>query len=114
MQFERRRSQRIFMRIPGRIYGSRKDKGVIYEEVTTDTVSSYGALLNVQESYEAGMHLLFTNLVTEEEIPCRVVSVGENKAGQKQVAVEFTVDSPKFWRIHFPPPGEKPLKKTTG
>jgi beta-galactosidase/beta-glucuronidase len=113
MQFERRRSQRILMRIPGRIYGSRSDKSIIYEEVSTDSVSAYGALLNVQETYDTGTHLLLTNLVTEEEIPCRVVSVGENKAGQKQVAIEFTVESPKFWRIHFPPPGEKPLKRTT-
>lgn len=100
------------MRITGRIYGSRSDKSVVYEEVTTDTVSAYGALLNVQEVYDMGMNLLLTNLATEEEVPCRVVFLGETKTGQKQVAIEFAVDAPKFWRVHFPPPGEKPLKRT--
>lgn len=100
------------MRIPGRIYGSRSDKSVVYEEVTTDTVSANGALLNVQEVYDIGMNLLLTNLATEEEVPCRVVFIGETKAGQKQVAIEFTVEAPQFWRVHFPPPGEKPLKRT--
>jgi hypothetical protein len=111
MAFERRRSQRIFMRIPGRVYGSRSDKAVVYEEVTTDTVSAHGALLNVQDTYEMGMSLLFTNMVTEEDVPSHVVFVGQTKEGQKQVAIEFQVDAPKFWRIHFPPPGEKPLKR---
>jgi hypothetical protein len=112
MAFERRRSQRIFMRIPGRIYGSRNDKTVVYEEVATETVSAHGALLNVAEPYDMGMHILFTNLVTEEEVPSHVVFVGQTKEGQKQVAIEFTVEAPKFWRIHFPPPDEKPLKRT--
>ncbi len=111
MGIERRRSQRILMRIPGRIYGTRSDKSVVYEEVTTDTVSAHGALLNVHEDYEMDMNLLFTNLVTEEEVPAHVVFVGQTKEGQKQVAIEFKVDSPRFWRIHFPPPGERPLKR---
>ncbi len=109
--FERRRSQRIMLRIPGRIYGSRVDRTPLYEDVITDTVSAHGALLNVAEIYSMGMNLLFTNLVTEEEIAARVVFVGDTKEGQKQIAIEFTQDAPLFWRIHFPPPGEKPLKR---
>ncbi|MCL4522959.1 MAG: hypothetical protein M1453_11500 [Acidobacteria bacterium] len=99
------------MRIPGRIYGSRSDKSVVYEEASTETVSAHGALLNVQEDYEMGMNLIYTNLVTEEEVACHIVFVGQTKEGQKQVAIEFTVETPHFWRIHFPPPGEKPLKR---
>ena len=111
MAIERRRSQRILLKIPGRVYGSRPDRTPIYEDVTTDTVSSNGALINVQETYAVGTNLLFTNQVTEQEIPCTVVFVGETKAGQKQIAFEFTKDAPRFWGIHFPPPDEKPLKK---
>ncbi len=99
------------MRIPGRVYGARAGSTPIYEDVTTDTVSANGALINVQETYTTGMNLLFTNLVSEKEIHCRVVSVGETKTGQKQIAFEFTEDSPRFWGIHFPPPDEKPLKR---
>ena len=102
------------MQIRGRIYGSRSDKSIVYEEVTTETVSVHGALLNVAEPYEMGMNVLFTNLATEEEVPSHVVFIGETKTGQKQLAIEFTVDAPKFWRVHFPPPGEKPLKRPDG
>ncbi len=110
-QLERRRSQRIMMRIPGRVYGARAGQAPVYEDVATETVSAHGALVNVQESYTMGMTLLFTNLVSEQEVHCKVVFVGETKEGQKQIAFEFTEKSPRFWGIHFPPPDEKPLKR---
>jgi hypothetical protein len=99
------------LRVPGRVYGARGGGPPIYEEVTTEIVSAHGALLNVSEVYPQGASLIFTNLVTEEEIACRVVFVGQTKEGQKQIAIEFTTSAPKFWRVHFPPPDQKPLKK---
>lgn len=100
---ERRRSQRILLRIPGRVYGSRGGEAPIYEEVTTETVSAHGALLNVSEPFPVGSNLIFTNEMTKEEIQCKVVFFGQTKDGQKQIAIEFARPSPNFWRVFFPP-----------
>jgi hypothetical protein len=107
---ERRRSQRILLRVPVRVYGH-IDSDPIYEETTTDTVSAHGALLNFSRLLPIGTKLILTNLTTDEDLPCRVVFQGTTKEGQPQIAVEFLEPSPRFWRVNFPPPSEKPLKR---
>lgn len=110
---DRRRSQRIILRMPVRIYGHAGNEQLVYEETFTETVSSHGALINVSHQLPIGTRLILTNQTTEEELACKVVFQGQTKEGQLQVAVEFIEPSPKFWRVNFPPPGEKPLKRFT-
>ncbi len=108
---ERRRSQRIMLRVPVCIYGRSESDQTIYEETTTETVSAHGALLNVSQHYPLQTKLVLTNLSTEEDLACKVVFHGQSKEGQKQIAVEFLTPTTGFWHIHFPKPGEKPLKR---
>jgi hypothetical protein len=108
---ERRRSQRILLRVPVRIYANFPDAGPLYLEASTETVSAHGALLNMPKPIEMGTRLMLTNLVTEEEIVCRVVFSSRTKEGQDQIAIEFLDNAPRFWRVAFPPPDEKPLKR---
>lgn len=108
---ERRRSQRIVLRVPVRVYHSGKDNHPVYQETFTETVSSHGALIDMPDFLPMNSRLILTNLVTEEDIACKVVFHGTTKEGQKQIGVEFLEASPKYWRVNFPPPGEKPLKR---
>jgi hypothetical protein len=108
---ERRRSQRITLRIPVRIYSTTPEGQPIYEETKTETVSAHGALFDVPKVLPLGTRIMLTNVVTEEEMLCRVVYQGQTKDGRYQVAVEFLNPSPRFWRVSFPPPDEKPLKR---
>jgi hypothetical protein len=111
--FERRRSQRIMLRVPVRLYGNVNDQPV-YHETQTETVSAHGALINVDLILPLNTKLILTNLITEEDMACKVVFQGATKEGQNQIAVEFLEASPRFWRVNFPPPGEKPLKRFGG
>jgi len=108
--YERRRSQRILLRVPVRIYGNAGDQP-FYNETHTETVSAHGALVNVEKLMPIDTRLILTNLTTDQEMACKVVFQGQTKEGQNQIAVEFLEPSPKFWRVNFPPPGEKPLKR---
>lgn len=108
--FERRRSQRILLRVPVRLYCN-VDNQPVYYETLTETVSGHGALIDVEKLLPVGTKLIITNLTTEQDLPCKVVFQGANREGQNQIAVEFLEACPRFWRVNFPPPGEKPLKR---
>jgi hypothetical protein len=76
---------------------------VASEETRTLIVNALGALIQLALTVEIGQLLGIKNTRTMEEIVCRVIHLGPNQPGKRDVGVEFEVPSPRFWRIAFPP-----------
>lgn len=101
---ERRRSQRVFLKVPVRVYGTYADGSRFYEEGLTIMVSVHGALLEVEVRAEVGLAMILTNMASGEDMPCRVIYLEKEKTKKPQFAVEFHQEAPNFWPVAFPSP----------
>ena len=99
---ERRRSQRLPLTIPVKVYG-RSPRNLPFRAVTaTMTVSKYGGLLDMKPRVKLGQRILIVNSFTEEERECRVVYVETKQRGRRRVAVEFSSGDGDFWHVYSP------------
>jgi hypothetical protein len=94
-----RRSKRLDVAIPVRVYGRTVDNRPFRHTTETNAVSVHGGVLPLKAKVKAGQTLLLVNVVTEEERECRVVYVKSNLLSRK-VAVEFTNSSGDFWHVY--------------
>ena len=73
------------------------------EETHTLIVNAHGALIQLALTVEIGQLLGIKNVQTLEQLVCRVVNLGPDQPGKREVGIEFELASPRFWRIAFPP-----------
>jgi hypothetical protein len=99
----RRRSQRVLLRLPVLVIGRGPDGQHVSENAFTVNVSSRGALIQMSMRVEAGQKILCRNPDTLEEQFVRVIHISPAAEGKSEVGVEFLKPAPKFWRIAFPP-----------
>jgi PilZ domain-containing protein len=99
----RRRSQRVFLRLPVLIITRGANNQHVSENAFTTNVNAHGALLSMTMRVEVGQKILFRNTDTLEEQFVRVIHVTPAAEGKIEVGVEFLKPAPKFWRISFPP-----------
>ena len=99
----RRRSQRVLLRLPIQVLARGPDKQHVFEDTFTSSVNANGALLHLSLKVEVGQQIILKNIETEEEQSVRVVRTNPDADGKMEVAVEFLRPAPKFWRIAFPP-----------
>jgi hypothetical protein len=78
-----------------RLQGS--DKHSIEEKTHTIIVNEHGALTLLAAPVEIDQIVRLENLVSREELLCRVTSLGPSFMGKTQVAVEFILPMPGFW-----------------
>jgi hypothetical protein len=97
----RRRSSRIFTRIPVRVRGTNSDGEKFREACQTVVVNSHGGLLYLTQEVELGAQILLINPVSEEEQECRVVYLGDTSDKGTRVGVEFLSPAPHFWGVEF-------------
>jgi|SRR5215469_1001206 len=98
-----RRSQRLLLRIGVVIAGQRANATNFAEQTSTEVINAHGALVLLKEAVLAEQVLRIRNTKTGDEEPCRVVSIGHNSEGKKEIGVEFLRPTPRFWRVAFPP-----------
>jgi PilZ domain len=98
-----RRSQRVCLSVPVLVLKGGPGKGQSPEETRTLIVSAHGALIVLHLPVQTGDLLTIKHTKTEEELVCRVVHLGPDQSGKREVGVEFEHPSPRFWRIAFPP-----------
>lgn len=98
-----RRSQRILLSVPLRVSGKRLNGAPFVEYTKTLIVNAHGALLQLQESVLEDQMLTIKNIVTGEEVSCRVVDLSPAANGVSEIGVEFAESNPRFWRVSFPP-----------
>lgn len=98
----RRRSQRLFLQVRVVVEGKLGDGSPFSEETHTIVVNAHGALVEMNTMVDAGQIVHLRNVRTNEKIECTVKLVN-GTAGKFSTALEFTVPTPAFWRISFPP-----------
>jgi hypothetical protein len=94
-----RRSKRLPLTIPVRVYGRTLDNRPFRDITETKSVSVHGGLLPLAARVKRGQTLLLVNAYTGEERECRVVYV-ESKRRNRKVGVEFTDVKGDFWHVY--------------
>ena len=111
----RRRSQRVVMRVPIRIFTIPETRTAFEEDTHTMVINAHGCSFSLSKRAEKGDLLFLRNLQTSAMQECTVVHVGDLEEGRREVAVEFLVPNPSFWQVMFPPedwtPGVTHVKK---
>ena len=99
----RRRSQRVIMKIPVRVSGQAGATSFFEEDTHTLAISAHGALIAVAGPVYRGQRFSLSNVQTNAALECIVVHVDRVPGEQIQVGVEFMLPNPTFWRVAFPP-----------
>ena len=99
----RRRSQRVIMKIPVRVSGQAGATSFFEEDTHTLAISAHGALIAVAGTVYRGQRFSLSNVQTNAALECIVVHVDRVPGEQIQVGVEFMLPNPTFWRVAFPP-----------
>jgi hypothetical protein len=105
---ERRRSPRRKASVPIYVYGHNPAQQPFHEEAYSAVISELGGLLVMRSTVHPGQSLLLTNKVTQKEQECRVAYVGGLDPQSVQVAVEFPIFAPDFWRLTAQPRSATP------
>jgi hypothetical protein len=95
---ERRRSQRVLVRMPVVIYVAGKTL-----QGNTHTVSAGGAMVIIPEGISEGTKVTVENPATKAQVEAKVVRPPQMNQEGSLVPVEFATPSPTFWNIFFPP-----------
>jgi PilZ domain len=99
----RRRSQRVMMKLPIAIANAESSGPRWEEETHTVAVSAHGSLIVLKAPVARGQRLTLTNLSTKAAIECLVAHIDKPSSTPLQVGVEFLFADPAFWRVAFPP-----------
>src|ERR1700683_193327 len=99
---ERRRSQRVIIRVPITLVATENGQTVRISAHTV-AVDIHGAMVLCPRSLDADARLEVVNGRTDERIPSRVTRASRESAEGFLIPVEFTSPSPNFWQITFPP-----------
>lgn len=99
----RRRSQRVLMKLPVRISGQGSGALFFEEDTHTLAVSVHGALIVVAAPVYRGQRFTLSNVQTKASLECVVAHVDKIPGEQTRVGVEFMMPNQTFWRVAFPP-----------
>ena len=97
---ERRRAQRVLLRVPVRIKVAGKTQTI---EGATHTVSATGALILLAEAFPQGTKITIENVTTQKKVEAQVPRPSQTSSEGALVPVEFTAPAPNFWNVFFPP-----------
>ena len=99
---DRRRSQRVIIRVPLTLVVTENDKTMRISAHTV-AVNIHGAMVTCPRTLEADTALELVNGRTDEKIACRVTRAPRESPEGFLIPLEFTAASPNFWQISFPP-----------
>lgn len=105
---DRRRSERVLLRVPIKIYGIAQDDSHLNEASETAVVSRLGALVRTSVPLKQGSQLEVRNNFSEESEKFRVVWTSEKpKDGKYEIGIEILTPRDDFWGVRFPPKERK-------
>jgi hypothetical protein len=99
---ERRRSQRVIIRIPLTLVVPENGQ-TLKISAHTVAVNIHGAMVLCPRPLDGDTNLDVVNGRTDEKISSRVTRAARESAEGFLIPVEFTSPSPNFWQINFPP-----------
>jgi hypothetical protein len=97
---ERRRAQRVLLRMPVIIHIAKNPKPI---DGFTHTVSASGAMIILPEGFAQGTKFILENPKTQQRVEVNVVRPPQINQEGSLVPVEFLSPAPQFWNIVFPP-----------
>lgn len=97
---ERRRAQRVLLRVPIRVKVAGKTQAV---EGSTHTVSATGALIVLAEALPQGTKITIENVTTQKVVEAHIPRPPQFSQEGSLVPVEFDAPAPNFWNVFFPP-----------
>jgi PilZ domain len=97
---ERRRAQRVLLRVPVRLKIAGKTQTV---EGATHTVSATGALVVLTEAIPQGTKITIENITTQKTVEAQIPRPPQFSSEGSLVPIEFTSPAPNFWNVFFPP-----------
>jgi hypothetical protein len=107
----RRRSQRLFLRVPVLVEWNEPNKPPVRAETHTVVLNAHGTLIEMRVALETGRTVTLKNLKTSEQIECTVKLITNSEPGTFNVALEFKTPNAKFWQVSFPPEDWSPHDK---
>jgi hypothetical protein len=108
-RFDTRRSERVILRIPILVRANIPGEPPLTEDTFTSVVNAHGALIVLAMKVRPGQKLVLRNWGTAKEVECRVIHVKDNPFGKNEVGISFSIPSPHFWNLDFPPADWKPF-----
>ena len=99
----RRRSERVALRIPVHLSAVVPGGKRISIEARTFVVNAHGGLLHVGMELVKGQHIRHSNSKTEPITTGIVLRAEGSEDGRFSVAFEFESPAPHFWPVSFPP-----------
>jgi hypothetical protein len=97
---ERRRAQRVLLRMPVLIHLPGKANPL---NGFTHTVSASGAMIILPEGLPTGTKLSIENPKSQKKVDAHVVRPPQMNSEGSLIPIEFTTPCPQFWNIFFPP-----------
>jgi hypothetical protein len=111
---ERRRTLRVTMTLPVIVHGANDQGEKFCVRASTRSINQQGGQLVMDEPVIAGQELLLVNENTSRSIESRVVYAKKERDGHFYVGVEFINTDGNFWKMTFPVPGARPLRRPLG
>ena len=108
-QANRRRSERVVLRMTVLVLAENEERRQIHERAETRVVNAHGGLLRMRQHLHVGQSFLLTNPAKNMEISCRVVRIEEDGLEFYNIAFEFDRPAPTFWPVVFPPADWAPV-----
>jgi hypothetical protein len=104
---ERRRSQRVIIRVPLTLEVTLSGESIKLV-ANTVAVNVHGAMVLCSRPIDADTELNIVNDRTSERATARVTRTPRESAEGYLIPLEFTTPLPAYWQISFPPSNWKP------
>jgi c-di-GMP-binding flagellar brake protein YcgR len=109
---ERRRTVRVAITMRLTVRWEAPSGDVFAVKTQSQSVSQGGGLCVLEEPVAVGQVLEIINENSCESVEAKVVSVRKARDGKTYVGFEFVEANSNFWRMHFPAPGARPLRRS--
>jgi hypothetical protein len=104
---ERRRNQRVLLRIRASIHVALQGKNAVLDAATL-SVTPQGAVVVMKQSLPAETRLVLEHSRTGQRVDCKVARPPRETAEGYHTPIEFSTPAPGFWKINFPPSDARP------
>jgi len=111
---ERRRTLRVALALPVIVHGQNEMGEKFCVRAMTYSLNQQGALLALEETVVPGQSLLIVNENTSRSAEARVAHIRRDREGKRLVGLEFVNPEANFWKMTFPIPGARPLRRAVG
>jgi hypothetical protein len=111
-RIERRRTARVALCMDLIVHGETESNGNFRVATRTLSVSGHGGMMVLEPEVTVGQKLLLINVNSGQKAECTVMAAKVLREGGRNVAFEFTSETINFWRMSFPVPGAKPLRRS--